>query len=334
MRHRCARPITTATKQKHAPPAPVNLGLTAVRFPRQALELHLGHGYLLSQFLSPWSNRREDEYGGSLANRMRFPLEVLEAVRAAAGPRVPLLVKVRPQHSTSRSPVPALLCRPSYNCRCSMCCHEQFNLGDGFAGGQSLADAVEVARELHATGQVDMLVPSGGWITRNGLFMLRGDVPLAAMVAAQPAWGMRWSLRLFGRFFVPALRWEPNFFKQAATAVLRAVPAATVCLLGGVDSLSGMEDALRTGFGAVAVARMVLRDPEIISRMEAASEASEEVAAGAADIISECNHCNMCIVGSVRPACSALILCPHALSGCVPPLRSVRSLNVAVLIRP
>jgi 2,4-dienoyl-CoA reductase-like NADH-dependent reductase (Old Yellow Enzyme family) len=47
-----------------------------------AIELHAAHGYLMHEFLSPLSNRREDEYGGSLANRMRFPLEVFAAVRA------------------------------------------------------------------------------------------------------------------------------------------------------------------------------------------------------------------------------------------------------------
>ena len=130
-----------------------------------ALEIHLGHGYLLSQFLSPFSNRREDEYGGtSLANRMRFPLEVLRAVRAAAsmhskggggggGGGAPILVK--------------------------------FNLGDGFTGGQSLSDAIALAAVLHAEGVADLLVPSGGWVTRNGLFMLRGGVPLVEMVDAQ-----------------------------------------------------------------------------------------------------------------------------------------------------
>jgi len=47
------------------------------------IQLHVAHGYLMHQFLSPLSNRREDEYGGSLENRMRFPLEIFDAVRAA-----------------------------------------------------------------------------------------------------------------------------------------------------------------------------------------------------------------------------------------------------------
>src|SRR5215204_1378452 len=55
----------------------------AARLGIDAVQLHGAHGYLLHQFLSPLSNRREDEYGGSLENRMRFPLEVFDAVRAA-----------------------------------------------------------------------------------------------------------------------------------------------------------------------------------------------------------------------------------------------------------
>jgi 2,4-dienoyl-CoA reductase-like NADH-dependent reductase (Old Yellow Enzyme family) len=55
----------------------------AARLGIDAVQLHAAHGYLLHEFLSPLSNRREDEYGGSLENRMRFPLEVFDAVRAA-----------------------------------------------------------------------------------------------------------------------------------------------------------------------------------------------------------------------------------------------------------
>ncbi|AHE56314.1 NADH:flavin oxidoreductase/NADH oxidase [Sphingomonas sanxanigenens] len=55
----------------------------AARLGIDAVQIHVAHGYLLHQFLSPLSNRREDEYGGSLENRMRFPLEVFDAVRAA-----------------------------------------------------------------------------------------------------------------------------------------------------------------------------------------------------------------------------------------------------------
>jgi len=66
----------------------------ALRLGFDAIEVHAAHGYLLHQFLSPLSNRRDDAYGGSLENRMRFPLEVFEALREVTPPSVALGVRV------------------------------------------------------------------------------------------------------------------------------------------------------------------------------------------------------------------------------------------------
>lgn len=60
----------------------------------QAIELHGAHGYLLSQFMDPLINTREDEYGGSFDNRMRFPLEVIDAVREAISDTMPLMIRI------------------------------------------------------------------------------------------------------------------------------------------------------------------------------------------------------------------------------------------------
>jgi 2,4-dienoyl-CoA reductase-like NADH-dependent reductase (Old Yellow Enzyme family) len=72
----------------------VDAARRAARIGFDLVELHIGHGYLLHEFLSPLSNQRDDEYGGSTANRMRFPLEVFEAVRAAWPAERPLGVRV------------------------------------------------------------------------------------------------------------------------------------------------------------------------------------------------------------------------------------------------
>src|SRR5690625_203163 len=72
----------------------VDAARRAVRLGVDAIELHGAHGYLLHQFLSPIANRRDDDYGGSLENRMRFPLEVFDAVRAAVPDSVAVGMRV------------------------------------------------------------------------------------------------------------------------------------------------------------------------------------------------------------------------------------------------
>ena len=103
----------------------------ACRIGLDFIEMHSTHGYLLSEFLSPLANRREDEYGGSLANRMRFPLEVFRALRAAWPGEKPIGAKIS---------------------------------GTDFApGGWTPDDAVAYARELKALG-CDYVTVSGGGV--------------------------------------------------------------------------------------------------------------------------------------------------------------------------
>ncbi|QXG77602.1 NADH:flavin oxidoreductase/NADH oxidase [Modestobacter sp. L9-4] len=97
----------------------------------QVAEVHAAHGYLLNQFLSPLTNRRDDEYGGSLENRMRFPLEVVAAVRAVWPEDLPLLVRVSAVDATTE--------------------------------GTTLEDTIAFARQLRALG-VDAIDVSGGGI--------------------------------------------------------------------------------------------------------------------------------------------------------------------------
>ena len=85
-----------------------------------AVEIHAGHGYLISQFLSPYTNHRKDEYGGSLQNRMRFMKMCMDEVMKAAGQDMAVLVKI--------------------------------NMRDGFKGGMELDETLEVARTLQNDG--------------------------------------------------------------------------------------------------------------------------------------------------------------------------------------
>ncbi|CAG2156021.1 NADH:flavin oxidoreductase/NADH oxidase [Cupriavidus numazuensis] len=72
----------------------VAAAVRAVRLGIQGIEIHAAHGYLLHQFLSPLANHRDDEYGGSLENRMRFPIEVFDAVRAAVPADRPVWMRI------------------------------------------------------------------------------------------------------------------------------------------------------------------------------------------------------------------------------------------------
>lgn len=89
------------------------------------VEIHVAHGYLLHQFLTPLTNHREDSYGGSLENRLRFPLEVIEAVRAAVGPELAVGVRL--------------------------------NGEDAVPGGLSNEDMVEIAERLERTELLDFV---------------------------------------------------------------------------------------------------------------------------------------------------------------------------------
>ncbi|MGM0576183.1 MAG: NADH:flavin oxidoreductase [Myxococcota bacterium] len=197
-----------------------------------AVELHLGHGYLLSQFLSPWSNRRQDEYGGPIHNRLRLPLRVVRRVREVVG-SAPILCKI--------------------------------NLDDGFAGGLGLDDALAVAAELDRAG-VDALVTSGGFTSRTPLYLLRGDRPLRDMIAVEGSRAQRAALHVFGPAVVKAWPFEENFFQPAAERVLARV-GCRVCLLGGICSREGVERAMDAGFPLLAVGRALIHDPDFLHKL-------------------------------------------------------------------
>lgn len=124
----------------------------ALRAGVDAIQIHAAHGYLLHQFLSPLTNRREDEYGGSLENRMRFPLEVFEAVRAAA-PDVVVSVRI--------------------------------SATDWIEGGWDLGQSMEFSKRLEAAGSDAIHVSSGGLDVSQRIPVGPGyQVPLARGIKA------------------------------------------------------------------------------------------------------------------------------------------------------
>ena len=199
-----------------------------------AVELHFGHGYLVSQFLSPYTNRRTDRWGGSPENRRRFAVEIVRAVRAAVGPEFPVLAKM--------------------------------NLRDGFPGGLEIDDAVEVARALEREG-IGGLVLSGGFVSRTPLYMLRGDVPLRDMLEVQDRLVRKVGLWLFGSLLVQAYPYEETFFLEEARRVRAAVQVPLV-LLGGIKSRAGLARAMGDGFELAGMGRALLHDATLPRRLE------------------------------------------------------------------
>ncbi len=200
-----------------------------------AVELHLGHGYLLSQFLSPALNRRDDDYGGSLEGRLRFPLEVLRAVRSALGPDFPILAKT--------------------------------NLSDGFRGGLQIEESVAIHRALESEG-LDAAVMSGGVTSRTPFFLMRGAVPVRSMIRVEHDPRMKAALALFWPIVLRAVPFEELFFRDLALQV-RAAVSMPLVLLGGVISADGIRTAMDDGFDFVAMGRALIADPDFVRRMEA-----------------------------------------------------------------
>lgn len=199
-----------------------------------AVEIHMGHGYMLSQFLSPATNRRKDDYGGSLENRLRLPLMVVEAVRGAVGADFPILAKT--------------------------------NLSDGFRKGLQIDEAVLIAKALEGAG-VNALVMSGGFVSLTPMYLFRGESPLPSMLASEKNPIHRWMLKVGGgRVFKP-MPFEENYFRDLALQIRKAVSMPLV-YLGGVRGYENIEQALRDGFDAVAMGRPLLHDPELVHRME------------------------------------------------------------------
>lgn len=287
----------------------------AVRVARRAgfdaVEVHAGHGYLLSQFLSPHTNRRTDTYGGSIANRLRFPLRVVRSVRRALSADLSEAADeggegggdvAEPRLADPAASTVALVIK--------------MNVSDGFKGGLTIDDACAAARAFEAAG-ADVLVPSGGFVTRAGFHMLRGPFPATdlAMADASRGWAWRFALRVLAPYLVPHEVFREGFFEEGARRVLAATNSVPVCLLGGLCSLERAELALRPAastpgaaapharaFTLVAMARALLREPDLVNRTIAELGGSDGAwATGGPVAASPCDHCNLCVPTMSRP---------------------------------
>ena len=200
-----------------------------------AVEIHAGHGYLISQFLSPYTNHRKDEYGGSLQNRMRFMRMCMDEVMKAAGQDMAVLVKM--------------------------------NMRDGFKGGMELDETIEVARTLQDECGAQALILSGGFVSRAPMYVMRGSMPIHTMTHYMPAGWLPLGVKLAGRFMIPSEPFKEAYFLEDALK-FRAALKMPLVYVGGLISREKIDEVLNDGFEFVSMARALLNDPSFVNKMK------------------------------------------------------------------
>ena len=198
-----------------------------------AVEIHAGHGYLISQFLSPSTNHRKDEFGGTLANRMRFMEMVMEEVMKAAGNDMAVLVKM--------------------------------NIREGFRGGMELDESLQVARKLQELG-AHALVLSGGFVSKAPMYVMRGEMPIRTMTHYMTCWWLKYGVRLVGKYMIPSVPFREAYFLEDALKFREALDIPLV-YVGGLVSRQKIEEVLNHGFEAVQMGRALLNEPDFVNRM-------------------------------------------------------------------
>lgn len=214
------------------------------------LEVHLGHNYLLSSFLSPNLNQRRDRWGGSLENRARFARQVVRAVREAVGDQVAVTAKM--------------------------------NMHDGVGRGFKPEESLEFASMLESDGALDALQLTCGSSLTNPMFLFRGGVPLKELADTMPPL-QRWGIKAVGKKFFRHYPFEEAYMLPMARR-FRERLGMPLMLLGGINKRETLDLAMAEGFEFVAMARALLREPDLVNRMRE-GDATE----GA------CIHCNRCM---------------------------------------
>ena len=198
-----------------------------------AVEVHLGHNYLASSFLSPLINRRTDEFGGSLENRAKVARGMVMAVRLAVKDQIAVTAKL--------------------------------NMSDGVRGGISVDEAITTAKWLQDDGGLDAIELTAGSSLVNPMFLFRGDAPLKEFAGAfKPP--LRWGMRMTGNKFLREYPYREAYLLREAKQ-FRAELTMPLILLGGITNRETMDLAMAEGFQFVAMGRALLAEPDLINRI-------------------------------------------------------------------
>jgi 2,4-dienoyl-CoA reductase-like NADH-dependent reductase (Old Yellow Enzyme family) len=222
-----------------------------------AVEIHLGHNYLASSFLSPLINRRTDEFGGSLENRAKLARGVVLAVR-------------REVERLGAAPIAVTA---------------KLNMSDGVRGGISIEESLQTAKWLQEDGGLDALELTAGSSLLNPMYLFRGDAPVKEFAAAQ-RWPLNWGMRMTGTKFMREYPYRDTYLLRDAREFRKELTLPLI-LLGGITNRETMDTAMAEGFDFVAMGRALLAEPDLINRIKADGDAHS--------VKSLCTHCNKCM---------------------------------------
>jgi 2,4-dienoyl-CoA reductase-like NADH-dependent reductase (Old Yellow Enzyme family) len=203
------------------------------------VEVHAGHGYLISQFLSPYTNRRRDGFGGSLQNRMRFMNMCLEQVMKHAGSDMGVVVKT--------------------------------NMRDGFKGGLEIDDCLTVAKEIERAG-VHGMVLSGGFVSKAPMYVMRGEMPIYTMTYYMKQLWLKYGVRMVGKYMIPTVPFKELYFLDDARLFRKELKLPLI-YVGGVVDRDGANKVLDDeGFDFVQMGRALLTEPDFVNKMRQSEE--------------------------------------------------------------
>lgn len=208
------------------------------------VEIHAGHGYLISQFLSPLTNRRRDEFGGSPQNRMRFLRMCLgEVMTARSETGIAVIVK--------------------------------HNMYDGLRCGIQVPESIPIAKEIAGFG-VDGIVLSGGFVSRTPMLVMRGAMPVKTLTCYMKNPLLKLGVGIAGRMMMKPYPFSECYFLEDALRFREALDCPLI-YVGGILSREGIDRVLDGGFELVQMARSLVAEPDFVNRLEAGGEGCRSV---------------------------------------------------------
>jgi len=199
-----------------------------------AVELHFGHLYLPSSFLSPLINRRKDEYGGGIDNRSRLVREIARRVRDVVGNRIAVIAKL--------------------------------DMDDGLPGSIWIDESLRTAQLLDADATLDAIELTQGSSVFKPMYLFRGDIPVKEFATVMPP-AMRLPLRVVGKWAMGSYPYDDLYMLPAARQFVPVMRHTKLILLGGITNRDHLGTGVREGFEFMAMGRALLREPDLVNSM-------------------------------------------------------------------